>query len=74
MAFFTDEAAKMEELEVRINALETLTCPQQSVIDSILSRLSALEVGGGTVDLSAVNAAITKLDARLDKIALGAVG
>lgn len=76
MPLFVDEAAKMEELEARITKLETATCPQQSVLDEILARIVALEARpiGGTVDLTSVNTALAKLDARLDKIATGAQG
>lgn len=74
MALFTDEAAKIEELEARITTLENLTCPQQVALDAILVRISALEAGTKTVDLTTVYAEIAKLDARLDKIATGAQG
>jgi uncharacterized coiled-coil protein SlyX len=75
MALFTDEAAKMQDLEARIAALETHTCPQQGVLDDLIACVTALEARpAGTVDLTAVNAALAELDARLDKIATGAVG
>lgn len=75
MALFEDEAAKMQDLEARIAALEVHTCPQQTVLDDLLARVTVLEARpAGTVDLTAVNAALGELDARLDKIATGAQG